>query len=169
MDDIARGAEVNKALIYYYFKSKEEILEALLERFFREAAEKLMEYTLKGGLTAAGKEAEILEEEFLEFYESREDILRILLMESLKQKEGDVPVFRLIDLKPETIAEIVPDMEKLAEELKVQGISMNETDAGFMLTEFFTGVIPTICFVVFRRKWAARFGLPPGANPEPFH
>src|SRR5258708_30624289 len=37
MDEIARAAKVNKALLYYYFRSKEElhrfVLEALLSQF----------------------------------------------------------------------------------------------------------------------------------------
>src|SRR5260370_12564575 len=34
MDDIARSAKVNKALLYYYFRSKEELFRFVLETLF---------------------------------------------------------------------------------------------------------------------------------------
>lgn len=33
LDDIAKVANVNKALIYYYFKSKEDIMDAIINSF----------------------------------------------------------------------------------------------------------------------------------------
>jgi len=37
VDEIAQKAGVNKALIYYYFKSKEEILEEIMKVFLEES------------------------------------------------------------------------------------------------------------------------------------
>ena len=35
MDAIAAAAHVNKALLYYYFRSKDELYEAVLDEFFQ--------------------------------------------------------------------------------------------------------------------------------------
>jgi len=37
VDDIAKTADVNKALIYYYFKNKEDILDSMLASLFDNA------------------------------------------------------------------------------------------------------------------------------------
>ena len=39
VDDIAKEAGVNKALIYYYFESKDEILETLFSSLVEDAAD----------------------------------------------------------------------------------------------------------------------------------
>lgn len=54
-DAIARAAGVNKALLYYYFKSKNGLFLATLEEVMRESHLKLM-----GILSGAGSEKEIL-------------------------------------------------------------------------------------------------------------
>src|SRR5437667_10962453 len=41
VDRIARRAGVNKAMLYYHFKSKERLYRTLLRRMFRTAAERL--------------------------------------------------------------------------------------------------------------------------------
>ena len=40
VSDIAKEAGIGKGSIYYYFKSKEDILEAVIERFYSDAIEK---------------------------------------------------------------------------------------------------------------------------------
>lgn len=43
VDDIAKEAGVNKALIYYYFESKDEILETLFSSLVEDAKRMLVE------------------------------------------------------------------------------------------------------------------------------
>ena len=89
VDDIALRADVNKALIYYYFKSKDDLLQDLLRQFLDErrsqrpvsgAPEESM-----GGLTDQGAEFDV------EFLFQRRDILRIALMEDLKASRNGIP------------------------------------------------------------------------------
>lgn len=54
-DEIARAARVNKALLYYYFKSKDDLFLAVVDEFMREAHEELM-----GILSSQGSERQIL-------------------------------------------------------------------------------------------------------------
>ena len=55
MDAIAKAAKVNKALLYYYFKSKNELFSAVIEEAIRESNRRLM-----GILSDRGSEREIL-------------------------------------------------------------------------------------------------------------
>src|SRR5215470_8103031 len=54
-DDIASAAGVNKALLYYYFKSKDGLYEAVLEDHFREFNRRALEV-----LTAPGPARAVL-------------------------------------------------------------------------------------------------------------
>lgn len=54
-DEIARAAHVNKALLYYYFKSKDDLFLAVFDEFMREAHQELIEI-----LSSKGSEKEIL-------------------------------------------------------------------------------------------------------------
>src|SRR5271156_6175319 len=48
-DDIAAAAGVNKALLYYYFKSKESLYEAVVEDHFREFNRQALELLAEPG------------------------------------------------------------------------------------------------------------------------
>lgn len=65
-DAIAREARVNKALLYYYFKSKNALFNAVVEDTIRESNQRLMEI-----LSAPGSERRIL----LEYVETIFDFL----------------------------------------------------------------------------------------------
>ena len=56
MDEIAGKARVNKALIYYYFKSKEAILKELYQKFFRESTDLLLRFVERGGFSEDAEE-----------------------------------------------------------------------------------------------------------------
>ncbi len=53
MDAIAAAARVNKALLYYYFKSKEELYEAIVEDHFREFTRQALETLSSAGSARA--------------------------------------------------------------------------------------------------------------------
>lgn len=84
VDSIAQRADVNKALIYYYFKSKDELLQELLRCFLQERqdsrAEISQEPTQDLPSRIAKRDVDLL-------FEKR-DILRIALMEDLKAAGG---------------------------------------------------------------------------------
>ncbi len=44
VDEIANAANVKKPLIYYYFKSKQDILEALIDNYLKEIVNEKQDY-----------------------------------------------------------------------------------------------------------------------------
>jgi len=151
IDEIAEEAKVNKALIYYYFKSKKGVLQELFQNFFRESSKMLMNYVKHGGFgTASSQEADRYIKEYFAYYDKKKDILKIMLMESLKESDQSPSLFKLVDFS-ETI-----DESDVAFYKKIGGMSeeeMNQT----LVTEFFTGVMPLLSYVVFRKRWCKHF------------
>ncbi|HEY5959439.1 MAG TPA: TetR/AcrR family transcriptional regulator [Polyangiaceae bacterium] len=88
VDRIARRAKVNKALIYYYFKGKDELLQELLRVFVAERRTrrpKLPSAPGKRDLPARVAQFDV------DFLFERRDILRIALMEDLKASKDGIP------------------------------------------------------------------------------
>ncbi len=153
IDQIAAKAGVNKALIYYYFQSKHALLEELFERFFRESAAMLVSYVQHGGLDSSpSSEADQIFDSYFSYFEENRDLLRIMLMESLKAGEGSPPLFKLVDFGG------------LVDEATISGVrdsglyppdTMNLT----LVAEFFTGVMPMLCYVLFQEPWCRYFDV----------
>lgn len=88
VDSIAKRAEVNKALIYYYFKSKEELLQELLRGFLE--ARRRERSGIEPG--PAGEDLPHRIARFdVDFLYQHRDILRIALMEDLKSPKNAPP------------------------------------------------------------------------------
>lgn len=75
ISDIAKSAGIGKGSIYYYFRSKEEILEAVIERSYSDAIEKAKELVQNPSLNALTK-MEII------FRTCRESSLELLRQET---------------------------------------------------------------------------------------
>ena len=149
VDEIAKRAAVNKALIYYYFpKGKEE----LLERLFREtleAAVALMAIPEMKNFTFDDQESTVrLLHRFLDVLEERQDALRVMLMESLKKSPVNDLIFDMI-------REIVSSIFDAIGASQDNGVPDREFA---MVMEFFTGVMPLLSYVVYHEGWMDRFG-----------
>jgi len=71
IDEIAREARVNKALIYYYHKSKEAILTELFRTFFKESTAMLLNFVERGGFAENAEENKrLFEAEYSHYLES---------------------------------------------------------------------------------------------------
>lgn len=88
VDGIAKRAEVNKALIYYYFKSKDELLQELLRTFLEERRTQRPTKVTDPDLVDLPSQIAQFDVQFL--FERR-DILRIALMEDLKSSKDGIP------------------------------------------------------------------------------
>jgi AcrR family transcriptional regulator len=88
VDEIARRAEVNKALIYYYFKGKDELLQELLRTFLEERRAQRPTAVTDPNLSDLPSQIAQFDVAFL--FERR-DILRIALMEDLKSSREGFP------------------------------------------------------------------------------
>jgi TetR/AcrR family transcriptional regulator len=153
VDQIAKEAGVNKALIYYYFDNKEAILGELFKTFFRRSSEMLLDFIERGGFTENPQENKrMFETEYIRYLESSRDLLKIIVMESLKDEGPDTPLFKLVDIGGNVPAGRVENI--------VASAAMSETDRKQMLvTEFFTGVMPFVCYIVLKDKWCAHFNM----------
>lgn len=88
VDEIARRAEVNKALIYYYFKGKDELLQELLRGFLEDRRNQRPTTVTDPNLSDLPSQIAQFDVAFL--FERR-DILRIALMEDLKSSRDGFP------------------------------------------------------------------------------
>jgi AcrR family transcriptional regulator len=153
IDEIAGEAKVNKALIYYYFKSKKGVLRELFQNFFRESSKMLLNYVKYGGLgTASSQEADQYINEYFAYYDKKKDILKIMLMESLKESSVSPSLFKLVDFT-DIIDESEIDFYKEMSTMSAE--EMNQ----MLVTEFFTGVMPLLSYVVFRKRWCEHFHI----------
>lgn len=163
IDQIAAEAGVNKALIYYYFKNKRALLEELFERFFRESAALLVSYVQHGGLDSSPTpEADRIFENYFSYFEAKRDLLRIMLMESLKSGDATPPIFKLVDfgglIDEDTVSEV-----------RGEGLYPAETMNLTLVSEFFTGVIPMLCYILFQDSWARHFDVSRGQLRDYFN
>ena len=138
VNQITRAARVNKALVYYYFKDKNDIILSLFKEIIRElsdldSASRDIKIFGKGG----GTIREALKEE-ISYLEKKKKIISVMLMEALKSDEKDSSLFKC--------AEMVMSHEHGGQRIK-----------GDVVFEFFTGFIPLITFVVLRDKFAEFF------------
>jgi AcrR family transcriptional regulator len=119
VNEIAEKAGVNKPLIYYYFKSKDGLLEFLIDTLLQQTksiailqlTQKRLQVIQNNQIQTDGKlklvnmsENEI--DQFLttsirnslDFYLQRRDLLRVIVMESLKKGGRNQHLFGMVDL-----------------------------------------------------------------------
>ena len=148
VDEIARRASVNKALIYYYFESKGDILDQLIESTLDDVL--AQDLPLTGFEFLADRQAAVaFMSKFLDFLEERQDILRVILMESLKRRPVKdrlfVMVGRLLD-------------KVFALDTRQYGYSEANANRARVM-EFFTGLMPLVSYVVYHESWMKSFGI----------
>ena len=151
VDEIAREAKVNKALIYYYFKSKSLILEEIFRIFNAESSELIISFFQDKTELEDSEWLMTFFEAFMSFLEERKDILRIMITESLKSNEKEPPIFGFMNLI------FQQDIEKYIQSMKNRGFHMSDDKEQMMVTEFFTDIIPILSYVVFKDKWSRLF------------
>lgn len=153
VDEIARRAGVNKALIYYYFESKDKILEELMMGLVEEMVE------LKDRLT--GDLGDISIEEYFDniqshafvdpvfnFVKERKQLLQIITSEALKEGPGHDVFFQMINL-------VMADGMRRITQMKGKMRDYEE----FVTAAFFFSFMPMLNFVNFGEKWAEHTGM----------
>lgn len=172
--EISEKSNVKKALIFYYFKNKEEILQSLLDTFIlemkQEAIKRLSEerYGMQqqGKLTfqldkfkyshsdneAIDRHMDAAIRQSLDFYLNRKAILRILFDESLKKGSHSSILFRITDLLRDQEEEGIPNT------LGQHGYPL-QIDNKSLVERFFTGLMPMLSFVVYFDEWKAHYKM----------
>jgi AcrR family transcriptional regulator len=163
VDEIAREAQVNKALIYYYFKSKEDILNALVDTILDDVMDLFEEVFNEKIDIFAEASVEKLLNTFFKFIEERVDLIKIILMESLKDSTKNPPLFKLADIiNNERTQQLIQTFES-------RGLTVQVDRAQMAITEFFTGSLPLINFIIFRDKWCQYFKISPEEMQQKFY
>ncbi len=148
VDSIAKSAGVNKALIYYYFKNKDDIIHSLFQDMTVEMGEQSGERQVPRNQPATvrnkvGQEIEYLAE--------RKQILALMFMETMKQGDDRDFLFQIAG----SIIKRELDARGFDAETTKETARKHRCKA--LVHEFFTGVIPVLAFVTLRDKFCAHF------------
>jgi AcrR family transcriptional regulator len=143
VEEIAQKAGVNKALIYYYFKSKEDILEEIMKQFLEESLRRKEKLLERSSPMSTEELIQSSAERIFELYKGNEDVLRIIITEELKSKKKQWPLFQLLDMG-------LKDGLKQAEDV---GFSIKEKDK-LIRAAFYFGFIPIAFFTLLKDEWA---------------
>jgi TetR/AcrR family transcriptional regulator len=172
--EVAEKAGVNKALIFYYFKNKEEILQCLFNTLIhdmkQEAMKGLTQEKFKqleqGNLVPDHdklKFSNLSDDEIdrymdaailtsVEFYLERKNIIRILVAESLKRGSHSSLIFRATDLLTDKGAGSLSDV------IEQNGVRL-QIDNKALVDRFFTGLMPVFSFVIYFDQWKEHYQM----------
>jgi AcrR family transcriptional regulator len=151
---IAEKAEITKSLLYYYFNSKEQILEELFSNYLLAVGEEKRRI-LSGNLP----ETEVIKQSMqagFNLLSNNKNIIRIILIEMLK---GNV--------KKEALCSIIESMIPASfKDLK----DVEEKDNANVLSTyaFFFGLAPIITYMLFGSAWAKTNEIEEGVFAEQF-
>lgn len=152
---IAEKSEITKSLLYYYFESKEKILEELFSKcLFAVKEEK--EKILSGGLSSD----EVVNQSMVKgfsFLADNKKMIRILISEMLK---GNV--------KKESFCQSVESMISVfASDSEISTENQGGSDK-FTAYTFFFGLAPIIAYMLFGDIWIKNNGLDEATFTEQF-
>ena len=163
VDEIANTAGVNKALIYYYFKSKEQIKETLFENFINDVLD-LINQSIDEVINFDAKDNfRQFFDSYLSYWERKKDILRIIMSESLKPQNPHPALFRFMDLM------INREKEFLLKKLRERGISTDYDEHLALISDFFTGLLPLINYALLKDQWTLHYGVDKKELHEKFY
>jgi len=148
VDEIAKAAQVNKALIYYYFKNKEDLLEVLFHHTLEDMLSFMTAETIKSIEFMEPKDMKVMLERYLDDLEEHENVIRIMLMESLKRSADNSLIFSLIK----------EALSRMFASSRAVGLNIDQ-QAHAEVMEFFTGIMPLLSYVVYHNLWMQRFNL----------
>lgn len=147
MEEIAENAGVTKSLIYYHFKSKDDLLESITELFFEEL-----------GVLMADKKTRGVEEKYFGFLNENNDFIKILLVESLLTNKRNEHVFEIIERMMKYESEVTGKTQLLDA----------EASHSRWVAEFFTSVLPLALYSCYKDSWCRHFNVSQSRLKEDF-
>jgi AcrR family transcriptional regulator len=142
VDEIALKAGVNKALLYYYFDSKDDLLKALIQKNITETGEVLEKEFQDIDFSNNDSMGKFIDK-IIEFIENKKNVFRIITIEGLKIGAANTYIFELLD----PIYQIVLNkIEKMGKKIPDRIMFLVET--------FFIATVPMIVFLTLGDKWA---------------
>lgn len=147
VDEIARRAAVNKAMIYYYFKSKENLLRLIISDFFGELL-KLKASLHDGGCMQDESYRRYVFGKIYDFLRQRKSVIRIILREMAR---GEAEAEEIIFL-------LGPLSDLIAERLSEMGFRVGPGKAKIIIQSIFFGLVPLLMYVMIEEKLAGYLG-----------
>lgn len=153
VDDIAALAHVNKALIYYYFKSKSAILEELYNDFIDRCSKRSEPIYSKIENIMSEKFMHKFLHDAIEFMENNTDMLRIIMIESMKKTRHTPLLLKTLG------AYSGPKASQIVDQARQKGIHVEQNMQQVLVTEFFTKSVPIMFFILFHEAWVNYFNV----------
>jgi AcrR family transcriptional regulator len=141
--EIADHAKVNKALPYYYFESKQKILEELINRDLQEVKDWRLEFARTARYPIYKSAVEDYYVQILDIFTRKREIFKILMLEAMKGSSNSKELFERLD----------PALEGLASQLEAIGVPVENKEA-LMTYSLFMSALPIILFAVLGDQWA---------------
>jgi TetR/AcrR family transcriptional regulator len=146
VDEIARTAGVNKALIYYYFKSKEELLEELFTRL-ADSYNKNQSETFREAMKEKRDPGPDLFQASMKLLLDNRELFRIAFMEEIKGADVRNLILKTWSvIFDQNVAEFNP------------GLKPSEVSGAQKARDFFFGFMPSAGYILFHDKLAKILG-----------
>ena len=141
VDEIASKANVSKPLIYYYFKSKKNILEELIKRYIKSYIPEKEEYIHK--ITGINKEDLYQRlDERMSFFSQNDKALKVIAMELLKETPENESILSMINPLFDTA---IPKIEQMGVDI--------EDRMDLIVSTFFFGTAPILILMIYGDKF----------------
>lgn len=145
IDEIAHEANVPKSLIYYHFKSKDEIFEVLTSNFINEYMSIIAAKPEETHQEKANELIKRMENVYFEFGQRNADLVRVIFIDSLKKSTEQPILYKVLDA--------LIDKDK-----------QNQSDTSYdiqerRIAEFFTSFITNISYLCFTESWVKYFNI----------
>jgi len=163
VDNIAKEAGVNKALIYYYFKSKNEILETIMENLFEEAKNMLVQSARNIPDISSGDNYRKLFDTYIDFILKNRKIIKIAIAESVKENAKPSVVMELGNII------INAEIEYIRREYNAKGLKFPEDKHELLVMEFFTGLMPFLAYALYKEQWENLYNVSEEELRETFY
>jgi TetR/AcrR family transcriptional regulator len=138
IDEIARAAQVNKALLYYYFESKEHLYEGVVEQMF---------VVMTGALRGALNTGDGPREKLLAFLDANFKVLAAQpAYARLLEQEMDIVKVFLNNLKPDTAPKFVRQIAPLL--IEFRAVLEEGVKTGVFRTIDIDAVLPLLLMLV---------------------
>jgi AcrR family transcriptional regulator len=145
IEEIAREANVPKSLIYYHFKSKDEILEVLTQNFIEEYIGIIEGTTKESSKEKAEQLPNRMKNVYYDFGQKNADLVRVIFIDSLKKTKEEPIIFKVIEAM----------ISKEQESNTYANYDVQER----RIAEFFTSFIPNYAYVCFADSWTKYFNI----------
>ncbi len=145
IDEIAKEANVPKSLIYYHFRSKDEILQVLTDEFINEYRNIASEYRNESHRDKASNMADRMKKVYFEFGQRNADLIRVIFIDSLKKSKAQPAFLNVIDAM---ISMESGSPAHMGDDIQERRIA-----------EFFTSFITNCAYICFADTWTRYFNI----------